>query len=171
MEQDSLFNEYDGGNEKMFNGVEHGEKQSESGYFTWVRAMDTLLLEVLREQKIKGLKDDRNFQGEAYRAATNALNKQFKCNITKEKIVNRLKTLKDIMHLALDALKKSGISWNDTTKKIEAGPEVWNELIKVHSNISLMHIFYFGYSELEALELLPEFILVPDSYLYQICQL
>ena len=66
---------------------------------------------------------------------------RFKCNITKEKIVNRLKTLKDIMHLALDALKKSGISWNDTTKKIEAGPETWNELIKVWSSVSLMLIF------------------------------
>jgi hypothetical protein len=62
MEQDGLFDEYDGSNEKIFDGVDHGEKQSEGGYFTWVRAMDTLLLEVLREQKIKGLKDDRNFQ-------------------------------------------------------------------------------------------------------------
>lgn len=66
MEIDGLFEENQGSNEKTFDGVEHDEKQLEGGYFTWPRQMDTLLLEVLREQKIKGLKDDRNFQGEAY---------------------------------------------------------------------------------------------------------
>ena len=58
MEIDGLFEENQGSNEKIFDGVEHGERQLEGRYFTWPRQMDTLLLEVLREQKIKGLKDE-----------------------------------------------------------------------------------------------------------------
>ncbi|CAK7349198.1 unnamed protein product [Dovyalis caffra] len=55
------------------------------------------------------------------------------------KIVNRLKTLKDQMGLALIVLiQKSGFSWNDVTKKIDAKPTVWDDLINANDKMRLI---------------------------------
>ena len=94
--------------------------------------MDRLMLEVLKEQKLKGQKDDKSFSAEAYRVVVFEMNEKFRIKITRQKIVNRLKTLKYHMGLALIALnQKSGFSWNDITKKIVVEPTVWNDLINV----------------------------------------
>ncbi|KAJ1688457.1 hypothetical protein LUZ63_019847 [Rhynchospora breviuscula] len=135
MESDGLFVEEHEGDERNHDEVQGGEKTLDAGYFTWTKMMDTFLLEVLREQQLKGLKNDSSFQPEAYRVAVKALNTKFNMKITGEKIVNRLKTLKENMHLAVQALKKSGLSWNTYTKKVEAGPQVWDDLIMANSKM------------------------------------
>jgi hypothetical protein len=85
MESDSSFEEEQDNIQKQLDGIEHDEVQAEGNYFTWPKTMDTLLLEVLREHKVKWLKYDRNFQGEAYRIAIEAINKKYNYKITKEK--------------------------------------------------------------------------------------
>ena len=121
------------------------EKESQKDrYFKWTRCMDGQLLEVLKEQKAKGLKDDRNFQPQAYRAAIDALNETFKLNITKNHIVNRLKTLKEQMGNAVELLnQKSGISWDDISKRLVADENVWNNLIQVSSQTLIYALFSF----------------------------
>ena len=94
--------------------------------------MDRLMLEVLKEQKLKGQKDDKRFSVEAYRVVVFKMNEKFRIKITRQKIVNRLKTLKYQMGLALIVLnQKSGFSWNDVTKNIDVEPAIWNDLINV----------------------------------------
>lgn len=105
--------------------------KSASGYFKWTTEMDGLMLEILKEEKNKGLKDDRNFSALSYKRVVTEVNNQFGVAINKAKVVNRLKTLKDQMFLACQVLKKSGFGWDETTKRIEAEPEVWIEMIKV----------------------------------------
>ncbi|KAJ4807877.1 Myb/SANT-like DNA-binding domain protein [Rhynchospora pubera] len=112
--------------------VQHDEKAMDGCYLAWTKPMDTFLLEVLREQQLKGLKGDSGFQASAYRKAMEEINTKFNLKINKEKIQNRLKTLKDIMNLTLDALKKSGLTWSESTKKVQAAPQVWDDLVKAN---------------------------------------
>ncbi|KAJ4755929.1 Myb/SANT-like DNA-binding domain protein [Rhynchospora pubera] len=131
MEADDLFQEEHGINEKHHDELQASEKILDAGYFTWTKMMDKFLLEVLREQQLKGLKNDRSFQPEAYRVAVKALNTKFNMKITREKIVNRLKTLKENMHLVIQALGKSGLSWDETTKKVQAAPKENSKLKRI----------------------------------------
>ncbi|KAJ7950934.1 L10-interacting MYB domain-containing protein-like [Quillaja saponaria] len=115
-------------------GDEVSSYRGKKSYLRWTESMDRLLLEVLKEQKIKGQKDDRNFSQEAYRAAVQAVNTEFKMDIDAKKVVNRLKTLKTQMGVAVDTLNKSGFSWNDITKRIEAEPQVWDGIEKMQTS-------------------------------------
>ncbi|KAJ7970757.1 Myb/SANT-like domain-containing protein [Quillaja saponaria] len=119
-------------------GDEVSSYRGKKSYLRWTESMDRLLLEVLKEQKIKGQKDDRNFSQEAYRAAVQAVNTEFKMDIDAKKVVNRLKTLKTQMGVAVDTLNKSGFSWNDITKRIEAEPQVWDGIEKVNDDVKLI---------------------------------
>ncbi|XLT40138.1 hypothetical protein HN873_071430, partial [Arachis hypogaea] len=93
-------------------------------YFKWTMEMDGLMLEVLKEQKNKGQKEDRAFSAESYRKVVEKINEKFSVSINKSKVLNRLKTLKEQMVLAKEINQKSGIGWNDTTKT----PDVWKYL-------------------------------------------
>ncbi|XP_042396818.1 uncharacterized protein At2g29880-like [Zingiber officinale] len=101
-------------------------------YFKWTTEMDGVMLEVLREQKSKGQKEDRAFSAEAYRKVVEEINDKFSLNINKTKVMNRLKTLKEQMVLAKEIEFKSGIGWNDSSKTFEAPLEVWKSLIKAN---------------------------------------
>ncbi|MED6131437.1 hypothetical protein PIB30_009918 [Stylosanthes scabra] len=90
--------------------------------------MDGLMLEVSKEQKNKGQKEDRVFSAEAYRKVVDEINDKFSLNINKSKVLNRLKTLKEQMVLAKEIEQKSGVGWNDITKTFEATTEVWKSI-------------------------------------------
>ncbi|KAG6530874.1 hypothetical protein ZIOFF_004635 [Zingiber officinale] len=125
--------------EKVFE-VEGGNDCN--AYFKWTTKMDGVMLEVLREQKSKGQKEDRAFSTETYRKVVEEINDIFSLNINKTKMMNRLKTLKEQMVLAKEIEFKSGIGWNDSSKTFEAPLEVWKSLIK-YKNIkgkSLHHL-------------------------------
>lgn len=116
------------------NEVEEVKETQKDHYMRWTRKMDEHHLEVLKQQKAKGLKEDKNFSPEPYQNAINALNQAFNITLTKAHIVNCLNTLKEQMGLTLALLqRKSSYTWNDMTKTIEAENEVWDDLIKVRS--------------------------------------
>ncbi|XLS85905.1 hypothetical protein HN51_036071 [Arachis hypogaea] len=77
-------------------------------YFKWTMEMDGLMLEVLKEQKNKGQKEDRAFSAESYRKVVEEINEKFSVSINKSKVLNRLKTLKEQMVLAKEINQKSG---------------------------------------------------------------
>ncbi|KAK2979525.1 hypothetical protein RJ640_015126 [Escallonia rubra] len=92
--------------------------------------MDEYLLDVLLDKKNNGQKPDRNFSHAAYDVAVKAMNERFTIKVNKDKVTNRLKTLKK-MDIGVEVFRRgSGFGWNDITKRIEAPPEVWAELIK-----------------------------------------
>ncbi|MED6194303.1 hypothetical protein PIB30_027281 [Stylosanthes scabra] len=94
--------------------------------------MDSLLLEVLKEQKNNGQKEDMAFSVEAYRKVVEEINEKFSVNINKSKVINRLKTLKEQMVLAKELEQKSGVGWNDITKTFEATIELWKSICLVN---------------------------------------
>ncbi|XP_042448958.1 uncharacterized protein LOC122033868 [Zingiber officinale] len=103
-----------------------------NAYFKWTTEMDGVMLEVLREQKSKGQKEDRAFSAEVYRKVVEEINDKFSLNINKTKVMNRLKTLKEQMVLSKEIELKSRIGWNDSFKTFEAPLEVWKSLIKAN---------------------------------------
>ncbi|XP_050230987.1 uncharacterized protein LOC126680005 [Mercurialis annua] len=111
-------------------------------YLRWPKAMDELLLELLKEEKVKGNKDEKQFNKVAWGNVVVALNAEFQKigkKIDKAKVVNRLKTITRLMNYAIELLdKQSGFCWNDITKKIEAVPNVWDSVIKVKSEYCLV---------------------------------
>ncbi|XLS90917.1 hypothetical protein HN51_066925 [Arachis hypogaea] len=77
-------------------------------YFKWTIEMDGLMLEVLKEQKNKGQKEDIAFSAESYRKVVEKINEKFSVSINKSKVLNHLKTLKEQMVLAKEINQKSG---------------------------------------------------------------
>ena len=114
--------------------VSSSSKKKEK-YFRWPKEMDKLLLDLLKEEKAKGNKDEKQFNKKAWENVVSTLNLEFQKNgktIDKGKAVNRLKTIQKLMNFAIELLnKKSGFGWNDITKKIEAIPSVWEDVIQV----------------------------------------
>ncbi|XLR19114.1 hypothetical protein S83_047026, partial [Arachis hypogaea] len=108
-------------------------------YFKWTMEMDGLMLEVLKEQKNKGQKEDRAFSAESYRKVVEEINEKFSVGINKSKVLNRLKTLKKQMVLAKEINQKSGVGWNDTTKTFEATPDA-NPKFKAIRGKHLYHL-------------------------------
>ena len=104
-------------------------------YFKWPREMDLLLLDLLKEEKAKGNKDEKKFNKTAWNTVIVSLNTEFQKigkTVDKTKAVNRLKTIQKQTYLAIELLdKKSGFGWDYITKKIEATPSVWKSVIQV----------------------------------------
>ncbi|CAN0857762.1 hypothetical protein LINGRAHAP2_LOCUS6914 [Linum grandiflorum] len=116
--------------------------QKTDKYLRWPKEMDKLLLDLLKEEKTKGNKDEKQFNKAAWTTVIAGLNVGFQKygkTIDKTKAVNRLKTIQKQMGLAIDVLdKKSGFGWNDMTKKIEATPSVWDTIIKMKPDYNLI---------------------------------
>ncbi|KAK2985816.1 hypothetical protein RJ640_019312 [Escallonia rubra] len=86
--------------------------------------MDEYLLDVLLDQKNNGQKPDRNFSHATYDVAVKAMNERFTVRVNKDKVTNRLKTLKKKMDIGVEVFRRGrGFGWNDITKQIEAPPE------------------------------------------------
>jgi len=57
--------------------------------------MDEVMLEILKEQKNKGQKEEKTFSSEAYRKVIAKINERFSLNISRTKVLNHLKTFKE----------------------------------------------------------------------------
>ncbi|CAN0893476.1 hypothetical protein LINGRAPRIM_LOCUS2786 [Linum grandiflorum] len=116
--------------------------QKADKYLRWPKEMDKLLLDLLKEEKVKGNKDEKQFNKADWKTVITELNLGFQKygkTIDKTKAVNRPKTIQKQMGLAIEVLdKKSGFGWNDITKKIEAAPSVWDTIIKVKPDYNLI---------------------------------
>lgn len=100
----------------------------------WTDEMDQVLLNALSEEVNKGNKHDGSWTTEAYSNMVDALRSAVAPSVTKQHIKNRMKTLKDHFNTVHDLFKSlSGFAWNPTTRRFEAGEEVWLDLLKVSS--------------------------------------
>jgi len=57
--------------------------------------MDEVMLEILKEQKNKGQKEEKTFSSKAYRKVIAKINERFSLNISRIKVLNHLKTFKE----------------------------------------------------------------------------
>ncbi|KAF2294759.1 hypothetical protein GH714_016386 [Hevea brasiliensis] len=89
-------------------------------YLRWPKEIDKLLLDLLREEKAKGNKEEKQFNKRAWDNVIVVFNVEFQKKgktIDKGKVVNRLKTIQKLMNLAIELLdEKSGFGWNDIVK-------------------------------------------------------
>lgn len=106
-------------------------------YMSWTDDMDRCLTEQLLEQVLLGNKVEKKFKAAAYTAALTALNEKFALELTKENIMNRLKTWKKQYGLVKELLFQNGFEWDERQKMVVASDSKWNEYIKVHCSIYL----------------------------------
>ncbi|KAJ1424069.1 Myb/SANT-like domain [Sesbania bispinosa] len=101
-------------------------------HVTWTDEMDHCLTELLVNQVMLGNKLEKNFKTSAHIAALTVLNERFGLNLTKEKIINRLKAWRKQYGLVKEMLSQGGFEWDEGRKMVVAPDSKWNEYIKKH---------------------------------------
>ncbi|KAI8551165.1 hypothetical protein RHMOL_Rhmol06G0163900 [Rhododendron molle] len=91
----------------------------------WTEEMDKRLIWELVHQANEGYKVDKGFKDHAYTAACSTMNLTFNLSLTRNHIVNRLKTIKQKHRFIQEMLSKSGFSWNPVKKMVECSDTVW----------------------------------------------
>ncbi|PWA48523.1 myb/SANT-like domain-containing protein [Artemisia annua] len=100
---------------------------------SWTDQMDAAFIEALLSEQNAGNRPNGTFSSTAYNNIVKALNEKFNVTFEKEKLKNRIKTLKKYFNQFHDVFKGvalSGYSWNPSTLLIEAEDEVWEALKK-----------------------------------------
>ena len=98
--------------------------------------MHAAFIEALLSEQNAGNRPNGTFSSTAYNNIVKALNEKLNITFDKDKLKNRIKTLKKYFNQFHDVFKGvalSGYSWNPSTKLIEAEDEVWEALKKVCS--------------------------------------
>jgi repressor of nif and glnA expression len=103
---------------------------------SWNDQMDAAFLEDFLKEQNDGNRPNGTFSSTAYNNLVKALSAKFNITFDKDKLKNRIKTLKKYFNQFHDVFKGvalSGYAWNPSTKLIEAEDEVWEALKKVCS--------------------------------------
>jgi hypothetical protein len=112
--------------------VERKEMKHKGRNVIWSVGMDKCLIEALAVQAKNGNKVDKCFNDKAYTAACVAVNTRFNLNLTSQKAINRLKTIKKRYRVMRDILSRDGFWWNSSTKMIDCeSDELWRRYIAV----------------------------------------
>ncbi|GLT92209.1 hypothetical protein SLE2022_100590 [Rubroshorea leprosula] len=97
--------------------------------------MDEALMDAFLHQHNLGNKVNGSFTTKAHENMVNELKEKLGKYVDKDKVKNRIKTLKANLSKSHDFFKNlSGFSWNPVTKLWSAKPEVWDALIKVNKD-------------------------------------
>ncbi|KAG7557862.1 Myb/SANT-like domain [Arabidopsis suecica] len=113
--------------------VQRKEMKHKGRNVVWSVGMDKCLIEALAVQAKNGNKVDKCFNDSAYTAACVAVNARFNLNLTSQKAINRLKTIKKRYKVMRDILSHDGFWWNSTTKMIDCeSDELWRRYIAVY---------------------------------------
>ncbi|KAA8521825.1 hypothetical protein F0562_012504 [Nyssa sinensis] len=103
--------------------------------FIWTALMDDTLIDAFYQQNVIGNKIDGTFTTKAYDEVVKELCEKLGMDVNKDKIKNRLKTIKTHFNECFDLFNYglSGFSWSPITKLWSAEPEVWKSLIEAKS--------------------------------------
>ncbi|KAK2650772.1 hypothetical protein Ddye_018261 [Dipteronia dyeriana] len=103
--------------------------------FLWTPQMDDRLIDTLYTQHAQGNRVGGNFTSKAYENIVLELREKLGKNIDKDKVKNRMKSLKTNFSECYDLFNKgalSGFAWNSVTKIWSAEPEVWENLLEAN---------------------------------------
>ena len=109
--------------------------------------MDDVLIDALLHQHHLGNRNGSVFTTHAYDNIVKELREKFEKPIDKQKVKNRIKTIKYNWSDCYDVFKNglSGFAWSPITKMWSAEPEVWESLIQVcHSYSRSSRLFLFN---------------------------
>ncbi|GLT34090.1 hypothetical protein SLA2020_086320 [Shorea laevis] len=111
------------------------QNASEEGKLVWTPMMDEALMDAFLHQHNLGNRVNGSFTTKAYENIVNELKEKLGKEVDKDKVKNRIKTLKANLSKSHDLFKNlSGFSWSPVTKLWSAEPEVWDALIKVNND-------------------------------------
>ena len=113
----------------------------------WTVVMDDVLIDALLHQHHLGNRNGSVFTTHAYDNIVKELQEKFEKPIDKQKVKNRIKTIKYNWSDCYDVFKNglSGFAWSPITKMWSAEPEVWESLIQVcHSYSRSSRLFLFN---------------------------
>ncbi|XP_050278990.1 uncharacterized protein LOC126720527 isoform X2 [Quercus robur] len=98
----------------------------------WTAVMDDALIDALLHQHHLGNRNGSVFTTHAYDNIVKELREKFEKPIDKQKVKNRIKTIKYNWSDCYDVFKNglSGFAWSPITKMWSAEPEVWESLIQ-----------------------------------------
>ncbi|KAL0001825.1 hypothetical protein SO802_015606 [Lithocarpus litseifolius] len=98
----------------------------------WTAVMDDALIDALLHQHHLGNRNGSVFTTHAYDNIVKELQEKFEKPIDKQKVKNRIKTIKSNWSECYDVFKNglSGFAWSPITKMWSAEPEVWESLIQ-----------------------------------------
>ncbi|GLT26306.1 hypothetical protein SLA2020_013870 [Shorea laevis] len=112
------------------------ENASEEGKLIWTPKMDEALMDAFLHQHNLGNRVNGSFTTKAYENVVNELKEKLGKDVDKDKVKNRIKTLKANLSKSHDLFKTLlGFSWSPITKLWSAEPEVWDALIKVNKDV------------------------------------
>ncbi|PPD75367.1 hypothetical protein GOBAR_DD27706 [Gossypium barbadense] len=106
--------------------------KDKGNYFQWSSAMDCCLAKLLAEQVRKGNKTDNGLNPVAYMGALAVINKKFGLDLTKEHLMNRLKTWEKQFGILKELLAQSGFKWDEKQRMVVADACVWKDYTVAH---------------------------------------
>ncbi|XP_059651051.1 uncharacterized protein LOC132298673 [Cornus florida] len=121
-----------GCSDKKMSNTTNKNEGNKKDRFVWTQQMEDAFIDVLYYQHIKGNRVDGTFTSKAYDEMVKELCAKLEMDFTKDRIKNRLKTIKTHFNEWYDLFKNglSGFAWSGETKMWSAEPEVWNSLIE-----------------------------------------
>lgn len=94
--------------------------------------MDCCLAKLLAEQVRKGNKMDNGLNPAAYMGALTVINKKFGLDLTKEHLMNRLKTWEKQFGILKELLAQRGFKWDEKQRMVVADACVWKDYTMVY---------------------------------------
>ncbi|XP_059654215.1 uncharacterized protein LOC132300925 [Cornus florida] len=100
----------------------------------WTAQMNDIFVDALHNQFVKGNMIEGTFTTKAYSEIVHELTERLGIDINKDKVKNRLKTIKKTFHECFDLFKTglSGFAWSEATKMWYAEPEVLASSIELN---------------------------------------
>ncbi|MBA0658141.1 hypothetical protein Goklo_010374 [Gossypium klotzschianum] len=106
--------------------------KDKGNYFQWSSAMDCCLAKLLAEQVRKGNKTDNGLNPAAYMGVLAVINKKFGLDLTKEHLMNRLKTWEKQFGILKELLAQRGFKWDEKQRMVVADACVWKDYTMAH---------------------------------------
>ena len=122
-------------------GTSYGKKRGrrEKKNTTWTESADECLADILIEQINLRRNDETGWTTEGWREIERKMKEKYGREYIKDKIRNRLRTLKHHYNHIKTLMGLSGFGWDDFTKKVTASDQVWDDYITM-SNYKYINI-------------------------------
>ncbi|KAL4192011.1 hypothetical protein AMTRI_Chr06g170120 [Amborella trichopoda] len=107
------------------------EKKNKNYY--WNAHQDDYFIDLMVNEVSRGRKTGGVFHKDAWNAMTKAMKAKYGEDFDKDRLRNRLKTIKGQYSNVKQLLQQSGFWWNEETKMVTGDEAVWDDFIQEHA--------------------------------------
>lgn len=118
-----------------------GKTSRKKSNTVWNAEMDNCLLLRLQHQIYRGLKIGNGFKDAVYNVVAAEVSSKFNITVSKDNVMNHLKTLKREYRLVYGLQQKSGFGWNQEAKRLDVCDDLWSPYVEVSP--TYLRIFCF----------------------------